>query len=52
MAVPALLYVAVNAGGEGARGWGIVMATDIAFVLGVVVAAGLALPTRGACSSC
>jgi Na+/H+ antiporter NhaA len=36
MVVPALLYLAVNAGGEGANGWGIVMATDIAFVLGAL----------------
>ncbi|CAB4911657.1 unannotated protein [freshwater metagenome] len=36
MAFPALLYVAINAGGEGAHGWGIVMATDIAFVLGAL----------------
>jgi Na+/H+ antiporter NhaA len=36
MVVPALIYVAINAGGEGARGWGIVMATDIAFVLGLL----------------
>ena len=40
MVVPALLYVAVNAGGPGGGGWGIVMATDIAFVLGVVALLG------------
>jgi Na+/H+ antiporter NhaA len=40
MVVPALLFVAINAGGDGARGWGIVMATDIAFVLGLPRAAG------------
>ncbi len=30
MVVPALLYLAVNAGGPGAHGWGVPMATDIA----------------------
>lgn len=44
MAVPALLYIAVNSGGEGAHGWGIVMATDIAFVLGVVSLLGSRCP--------
>ncbi|KPC71421.1 hypothetical protein ADL26_15470, partial [Thermoactinomyces vulgaris] len=28
MAVPALVYAAFNAGGEGAGGWGVPMATD------------------------
>jgi len=43
MVVPALVYVAFNAGGAGSGGWGIPMATDIAFALGVlaVVAPGL-----------
>ncbi len=36
MLVPALIYVAVNAGGDGVRGWGIPMATDIAMTIGVV----------------
>ncbi len=36
MLVPALIYTAFNGGGDGARGWGIPMATDIAFSIGVV----------------
>ena len=34
MIVPAALFLALNAGGPGARGWGIPMATDIAFCIG------------------
>ena len=45
MVVPALIYVAFNAGGLGAAGWGIPMATDIAFAVGVVALVGRALPT-------
>ena len=36
MIVPAAIYLAVNAGGDGARGWGIPMATDIAMAVGVL----------------
>lgn len=36
MVVPALLYIVFNAGGTGSAGWGIPMATDIAFAVGVL----------------
>jgi NhaA family Na+:H+ antiporter len=45
MAVPALLYVAFTAGSsEESRGWGIPMATDIAFALAVLAIMGRGLP--------
>ncbi len=44
MVVPALLYLAFNAGGEGANGWGVPMATDIAFAVGVLAIVGKGLP--------
>ena len=47
MLVPALLYAAVNMGGDPAAmaGWGIPMATDIAFSLGILSVAARSAPT-------
>ena len=44
MLVPAALYLALQSGQSGERGWGIVMATDTAFVMGCLALLGSRIP--------
>ena len=44
MVVPALIFASINANQPSSAGWGIPMATDIAFALAVLAVAGRTLP--------
>ena len=46
LTVPVLVYLAFNAGGPGASGWGAAMSTDTAFALGVLALVGRSCPDR------
>lgn len=46
MIVPAVIFLAFNAGTKNAHGWGTAMSTDTAFALGALALAGKGLPDR------
>ena len=46
MAVPVVIYLAINAGHDSTHGWGTAMSTDTAFALGLLALVGSGLPDR------
>ena len=46
MAVPALIFISLNLGTENIKGWGIPMATDIAYSLGIIGLLGKNVPRQ------
>ncbi len=52
MTVPVAIYLAFNAGGPGAHGWGAAMSTDTAFALGALALLTPRAAPRGCGCSC
>src|SRR5690606_32303797 len=46
MVIPVILYLLLNPSGDAAHGWGIVIGTDTAFLLGALALVGPAHPTQ------
>jgi Na+/H+ antiporter NhaA len=46
LVIPVVIYLAVNAGGPAAHGWGAAMSTDSAFALGTLALTGPRFPDR------
>ncbi len=46
IAVPVILYLAINAGSPSASAWGVAMSTDTAFALGLLALVGRGVPDR------
>ena len=46
LVVPAAIFLAINPSGEAASGWGVVIGTDTAFLLGALALVGPACPTQ------
>ncbi len=46
MVTPAAIFLLINPSGEAASGWGVVIATDTAFVLGALMLVGPRAPTQ------
>ena len=44
--MPAVIFLALNAGRDSAAGWGATMSTDTAFALGLLVLVARGLPDR------